>query len=271
MKAFILFSLYSTFVYGGEYNDERYDTDKRENHLSAIDFENAHYKVMVGSNSENYEIDYENYEIDYENYEIDYEINHSIESKLRYCASNSSGYETPIQSNVMIIGIQEWCDCNYDGPLHANETVAKLYFIGENQYEPITCKDQDIDDPVVQTTSVPSFGNTVLLWNYTIVYNDMNTMDMNTMDMSFIILNASRLNTLIETYDEYEGTQTTGIWFCFSSTGANKIYWDPDIGVYATSSNASFRTSISSKKYLSGIVRGIVAMSFAGYIAMIIF
>ena len=93
-------------------------------------------------------------------------------------------------------------------------------------------------DYVYQTTTDPSLGFSALQWNKTIVYDDTIVGKVNTR-----LLNASELSKLIYTDDEYEGEQATGIWFCFDAKAANKIVWDPTIGVYTTPLNQSTSTS----------------------------
>ena len=131
-------------------------------------------------------------------------------------------------------------------------------------------EDEDEDEGYIyQQTLDPSLGYSALIWNTTIVYNNNSIGTVETR-----ILNTSELNSLIETDDEYEGEQTSGMWFCFSAKGSNNIYWDPNIGVYTTplSSTSSSSSSSSSNNYLtSTTIGGIVAASIAGCIIIGVF
>ena len=77
---------------------------------------------------------------------------------------------------------------------------------------------------------------------------------------------------MIQTDDEYEGEQTSGMWFCFSSKGANSIYWDPNIGVYTTPLSSTSSSSSSSNGGLSSnAVSGIVAAAIISCIVVGVF
>ena len=340
MNYITFFSLLSYFTYGihnhlvldildidKEDKEDKEDKDFEDEHFEFSNFEVEEDEVKVESNSENYEIEYE----------IESKGTNPIETKLKYESKNSSGFETETKSRVLIHGIQEWFDENYDGLMQDNEKVGTLYFVGENQYEDITYVGPDSYDVydftiseaqngfltmiahltsnfteyydpnsmkfdiiiqdwiyqnnenqiallmeyrteteteyeneneegyVSQKTSTPSLGYSALIWNSTIVYDDINVGSVSTR-----MLNATELNSLIETDDEYEGEQTSGMWFCFSSKGANSIYWDPNIGVYTTPLTSTTETSSSSSSsddYLSSsTIGGIVAASIAGCI-----
>ena len=114
----------------------------------------------------------------------------------------------------------------------------------------------------IPTMKSSSAYDSALIWNTIIVYNN-NSIGF----VSTRMLNATELNSLVETDDEYEGEQTLGLWFCFSSKGTNSIYWDPNIGVYTTPLSSS--SSSSSNDYLSSTtIGGIVAASIAGCIVI---
>ena len=339
MNYFTFFSILSYFAYGINYkivsntvldtnnenNNENKDKDFGNEDFQFSNFEVEKDKVKIESDSKNYEIEYE----------IECEETNPIESKLKYKSTNSSGFETETKSRVLIHGIQEWFDENYDGIMQDIEKVGTLYFVGENQYEDITYVGPDnygvydftisekqngflnmishltsnftqYYDPnsmkfdiiikdwvyqssenqlallmeyrtedemesdetneegyVSQKTTSPSLGYSALIWNSTIVYDDISVGTVSTR-----MLNSSELNSLIQTDDEYEGEQTSGIWFCFSSKGANNIYWDPNIGVYTTPlSSTTQSSSSSSNSYLSSTaIGGIVAASVIGCI-----
>lgn len=305
-------------------NNENSDNNK--------DFGNEHFEfgnieieqdtVKVESHSSNYEIEYE----------ITSKETNPIESKLKYKSTNSSGFETETKSRVLIHGIQEWFDINSDGLMQDDEKIGTLYFVGENQYEPITSvgpdsynvydftiseningflnmiahltsnftqnydpnsmkfdiiikdwsyqnnenqlallmeyrteneMETDEEGYVSQKTTTPSLGYSALIWNSTIIYDDINVGTVSTR-----MLNTTQLNSLIQTDYEYEGEQTSGMWFCFSSKGANNIYWDPNIGVYTTQLTSSTPSpspsSSSSKNSLSSTtIGGIVVGSIA--------
>lgn len=343
MNYFTLFTLLSYFAYGIHYKlvpNNVLDTNNDDNNNEKKDFENEDFefsnfevekdKVKIESDSKNYEIEYE----------IKSEETNPIQTKLKYKSTNSSGFETETKSRVLIHGIQEWFDENYDGIMQDYEKVGTLYFVGENQYEDITYVGPDSSnvydftisetqsgfltmvahltsnfteyyDPnsmkfdiiiqdwiyqssenqlallmeyrtedemesksesdtkdeegyVSQKTSDPSLGYSALIWNTTIVYDDISVGTVSTR-----MLNATELYSLIQTDDEYEGEQTSGMWFCFSSKGANNIYWDPNIGVYTTPLSSSSSSSSSSNNYLSSTtIGGIVAASIAGCIVI---
>lgn len=249
-------------------------------------------------------------------------------SKLKYKSTNSSGFETAAKSRILIHGIQEWFDSNYDGLMQDSEKVATLYFIGENHYEPITSvgpdnydvydinisetrngyltmiahmtsnftnyyepnsmkfdiiiqkwiyknnenqfailmeyrteSEMETDDEryIEQKTISPSIGYSALIWNTTFVTNDLGIGS-----ISAIRINAIELNRLIGTDDEYEGEQTIGMWFCFSSKGADKIFWDPNpmIGLYTTLPSYILQSAASVKNSLfSHTIAGVVAIS----------
>lgn len=348
MKYISLLSFLSYFAYGIHYNlvlndlldigdekDEKDEKDKKD--FEGEDFEFSNFeveedKVEVESDSKNYEL----------KYEIKCEETDPIETKLKYESTNSSGFETETKSRVLIHGIQEWFDENQDGIMQDNEKIGEIYFVGENQYDPITyvgpdsynvydftisekaygflsmiahltsnfttfydpnsmkfdiiiqdwiyqnsdnqlallmeyktenemeTEEKDEGGYVSQKTSSPSLGYSALIWNSTIVYDDTSVGL-----VSARILNATELNSLIQTDDEYEGEETSGIWFCFSPKGANTIYWDPSIGVYTTpvsSSSSSSSTSSSSNNYLSSTtIGGIVAACVIGCIILSVF
>jgi hypothetical protein len=344
MNYFIFFTLFNYFVYGINYNlvpndifdidnenKDKEDKDKEDKDFGEEDFEFSNFEVeedevKVESDSENYEI----------KYEIESKNNKPIETKLKYESTNSSGFETETKSRVLIHGIQEWFDENYDGIMQDIEKVGELYFVGENQYEDITYvgpdnygvydftisetqngfltmiahltsnfteyydpnsmkfdiiiqdwayqssenqlallmeyrteDEMDSDETneegyVSQKTSTPSLGYSALIWNNTIVYNNNSVGTVSTR-----MLNATELYSLIQTDDEYEGEQTSGIWFCFSSKGANNIYWDPNIGVYTTPLSSTTQSSSSSNNHLSSAaIGGIVAASIIGCIVV---
>lgn len=335
MNYFIIFPFLSYFAYGIHYqlilnlleisneNNNNYNDNKDfgNEHFKFSNFEIEEDKVKIKSNSENYKIEYA----------IESKNKKSIETKLKYESKNTSGFETETKSRVLIHGIQEWFDENYDGIMQDNEKINVLYFVGENQYETITYEgpdsynvynftiserqngfltmishltsnftqyydpnsmkfdiiikdwiyqnnenqlallmeyrtenemETDEEDYVSQKTSSPSLGYSALIWNSTIVYDDTNVGTVATR-----MLNASEFALLIETDDEYEGEQTSGIWFCFSSKGANHIYWDPTIGVYTTPLSSTTKSSSSSNSYLSSAtIGGIVSASIIGCI-----
>jgi hypothetical protein len=354
MNYFTLFTLLSYFAYGIQYKlvpNDIFDIDDKEDKEDK-DFDEEHFKftnveiekdeVKVESSSENYEIEYE----------IESDKTNPIEIKQKYKSTNYSGFETETKSRVLIHGIQEWFDENFDGLMQNNEKIGELYFVGENKYEDITYvgpnnydvydftvsetssgfltmiahltsnfteyydpnsmkfdiiiqdwiyqnsenqlallieyrteseteskdededrededreDDEDEDDEegyIYQQTLDPSLGYSALIWNTTIIYDNNSVGFVQTR-----MLNTSELNSLIETDDEYEGEQTSGMWFCFSAKGSNNIYWDPNIGVYTTplSSTSSSSSSSSSNNYLtSTTIGGIVAASIAGCI-----
>lgn len=337
MNYITFFSLLSYFVYGIHYElildildidnkekEDKEDKDFGDEHFEFSTFEVEEDNVKVESNSENYEIEYE----------IESKGTNPIETKLKYESKNSSGFETETKSRVLIHGIQEWFDENLDGIMQNYEKVGALYFVGENQYNPITyvgpdsygvydftisetqsgfltmishltsnfteyydpnsmkfdiiiqdwiyqnnenqlallveyrteteTESSDEEGYVSQKTTSPSLGYSALIWNTTIVYDDINVGTVSTR-----MLNATELNSIIQTVDEYEGEQTSGIWFCFSSKGSNNIYWDPNIGVYTTPLSSTTETSSSSNNYLSSTtIGGIVATSIAGCIVI---
>jgi len=129
-------------------------------------------------------------------------------------------------------------------------------------------QDEDEEGYVYEKTSDPSLGYSALIWNNTIIYDDNNIGTVTTR-----MLNTTELNLLIQTDDEYEGEQTSGMWFCFSAKGSNNIYWDPNIGVYTTPlSSSSSSSSSSSNNYLSSsTIGGIVAACIAGCIVIGVF
>ena len=349
MNYFTFFTLFNYFAYSINYNlvlndvldidnenkDKEDKEDKEDKDFGEEDFEFSNFeveedKVKIESDSENYEIEYE----------IECEETNPIETKLKYESTNSSGFETETKSRVLIHGIQEWFDENYDGIMQDSEKVGALYFVGENYYEDITYVGPDnygvydftinerengfltmiahltsnfteYYDPnsmkfdiiiqdwdyqssenqlallmeyrteteieyesdsetesseyeegyVYQKTTDPSLGYSALIWNNTIVYDDVNVGTVSTR-----MLNVTELYSLIQTDDEYEGEQTSGIWFCFSSKGANSIYWDPNIGVYTTPLSSSSSSSISSSnnRLSAGAIGLIIAAIIAG-------
>jgi hypothetical protein len=341
MNYITFFSLLSYFAYSIHYelildlldidNEEKEDKEDKDfgdEHFEFSTFEVEEDEVKVESNSENYEIEYE----------IESKGTNPIETKLKYESKNSSGFESKTKSRVLIHGIQEWFDGNYDGLMQNSEKVGALYFVGENQYEDITyvgpdssnvydftisetqsgfltmfahltsnfteyydpnsmkfdiiiqdwiyqssenqlallmeyrteteteskSESSDEEGYVSQKTTSPSLGYSALIWNTTIVYDDINVGTVSTR-----MLNTTELNSIIQTVDEYEGEQTSGIWFCFSSKGSNNIYWDPNIGVYTTPLTSTTETSSSSNNYLSSTtIGGIVAASIAGCIVI---
>lgn len=342
MNYFTFFTLLNYFAYSINYNlvlndildidnENKDKEDKEDKDFGEEDFEFSNFEVeedevKVESDSENYEI----------KYEIESKNNKPIETKLKYESTNSSGFETETKSRVLIHGIQEWFDENYDGIMQDSEKVGALYFVGENYYEDITYVGPDnygvydftisetqngfltmiahltsnfteYYDPnsmkfdiiiqdwdyqssenqlallmeyrtedemesdetneegyVSQKTTSPSLGYSALIWNSTIIFDDVNVGIVSTR-----MLNVTELYSLIQTDDEYEGEQTSGIWFCFSSKGANSIYWDPNIGVYTTPLSSTTQSSSSSNSYLSSAtIGGIVAASIIGCIVV---
>lgn len=346
MNYFVFFTLLNYFAYSINYNlvlndildVDNENKDKEDKDFGEEDFEFSNFEVeedevKVESDSENYEI----------KYEIESKNNKPIETKLKYESTNSSGFETETKSRVLIHGIQEWFDENYDGIMQDSEKVGALYFVGENYYEDITYvgpdnygvydftisetqngfltmiahltsnftdyydpnsmkfdiiiqdwvyqssenqlallmeyrteteieyeTDSEIESSgdeegyVYQKTTDPSLGYSALIWNSTIVYNNNCVGTVSTR-----MLNSTELYSLIQTDDEYEGEQTSGIWFCFSSKGANNIYWDPNIGVYTTPLSSSSSSSISSSNnhLSSAAIFVIVAALIAGCIS----
>jgi hypothetical protein len=326
MKYLSLLSLFS-LVYGYQYiildlleiEDNNEKKDFQDEHFEFSNFEIENDEVKVETTSKNYEIEYE----------IESKDTDPIVSKLKYKSTNSSGFETETKSRVLIHGIQEWFDENYDGLMQDNEKIGSLYFVGDNEYETITyngpdnyeiynftisekplgfltmiayltsnfteyyypnsmkfdiiiqdwiyqnsenqlallmeyrTEDQmetDEDEYVSQKTTTPSLGYAALQWNKTIIYDYLNIGNIQTR-----MLDSTELNSLINTDDEYEGEQSSGMWFCFSSKGASVIYWDPSMGVYTTPLSSTSSSSSSSKNTLSvGEIAVIIVTSILG-------
>jgi hypothetical protein len=149
MNYITFFYLLSYFVYGIHYElvlnnvfdidnqdneddeDDEDDEDFGDEHFEFSNFEVEGDEVNIETNSENYEI----------NYEIESKETNPIISKLKYESKNSSGFET--KSRVLIHGIQEWFDENFDDIMQDSEKVGTLYFVGENQYKNITYSGPD--------------------------------------------------------------------------------------------------------------------------------
>jgi len=145
MNYFAFFTLFNYFAYSINYNlvlndildidneNENKDKYKKDKDFGEEDFEFSNFEVeedevKIESDSENYEI----------KYEIESKNTKPIETKLKYESTNSSGVETETKSRVLIHGIQEWFDENYDGIMQDIEKIGELYFVGENQYKDIT-------------------------------------------------------------------------------------------------------------------------------------
>jgi hypothetical protein len=345
MKYITFISFLSYFVYGTHFKiaqdpNNIFDIGNEKDKKDKKDFEDEDFEfsnIEVEEDKVEVETDSKNYEL---KYEIKCEETDPIETKLKYESTNLSGFETETKSRVLIHGIQEWFDENQDGIMQDNEKIGEMYFVGENQYDPITyvgpdsynvydftisekaygfltmiahltsnfttfydpnsmkfdiiiqdwvyqnsnnqlallmeyktenemeTQEKDEGGYVSQKTSTPSLGYSALIWNSTIVYDDTSVGL-----VSARMLNTTELNSLIQTDDEYEGEETSGIWFCFSPKGAASIYWDPSIGVYTTPvSSSSSASSSSSDNYLSSTtVGGIVAACVAGCVILSVF
>jgi hypothetical protein len=175
---------------------------------------------------------------------------------IAHLTSNFTKYYDPNSMKFDII-IQDWIYQNNENQL---ALLMEYRTENETEYETQTSYEEGY---VSQKTSDPSLGYSALIWNTIIVYNN-NSIGF----VSTRILNATELNSLIETDDEYEGEQTLGMWFCFSSKGTNSIYWDPNIGVYTTPLSSSSSSS-SSNNYLGiNTIGGIVGASIAGCIVI---
>ena len=179
---------------------------------------------------------------------------------IAHLTSNFTEYYDPNSMKFDII-IQDWIYQNSE-----NQLALLMEYRTESDTENGD-KQQNEEGYVSQKTSDPSLGYSALIWNSTIVYDDINVGIVSTR-----MLNAAELNSLIQTDDEYEGEQTSGIWFCFSAKGSNDIYWDPNIGVYTTPQSSSSSSSSSSNNYLSSSsIGGIVAACVAGCIVISVF
>lgn len=173
---------------------------------------------------------------------------------ISHLTSNFTKYYDPNSMKFDII-IQDWFYQNNE-----NQLALLVEYRTESETE------SDEDGYVSQKTSNPYLGYSALTWNTTIVYDNTNIGSVSTR-----MLNASQLNKLIQTDDEYEGEQTSGMWFCFNAKGANNIYWDPNIGVYTTplSSSSSSTSSSSNKSSLTnGAIGGIAFISFIGFVLL---
>ena len=173
---------------------------------------------------------------------------------IAHLTSNFTKYYEPNSMKFDII-IQDWIYQNNE-----NQLALLMEYRTENETEYETESSYE-EGYVSQKTSDPSLGYSALIWNTIIVYNN-NSIGF----VSTRILNATELNSLVETDDEYEGEQTLGMWFCFSSKGTNSIYWDPNIGVYTTPLSSS--SSSSSNGYSINTIGGIVGASIAGCIVI---
>lgn len=182
------------------------------------------------------------------------ETNNVYLTMIAHLTSNFTENYDPNSMKFDII-IQDWIYQNNE-----NQLALLMEYRTENEME------TDENGYVSQKTTSPSLGYSALIWNETIIY------DNNVGFVSTRILNTSELYSLIRTDDEYEGEHTSGIWFCFSSKGADKIYWDPNIGVYTTPLSSTTQTSRqSSDNYISNAAIGvIVAASIAGCTTFII-
>lgn len=168
---------------------------------------------------------------------------------VAHLTTNFTEYYDPNSMKFDII-IEDWVYQNSE-----NQLALLMEYRTESEME------TDEEGYVSQKTTDPSVGYSALQWNSTIVYDDVNVGSVLTR-----MLNASELNSLIETDDEYEGEQTSGMWFCFSSKGANSIYWDPNIGVYTTplSSSSTISSSASDNSFTSSEIGGIAFASLVG-------
>jgi hypothetical protein len=152
---------------------------------------------------------------------------------IAYLTSNFTEYYNPNSMKFDII-ISNW---NYE---HIENQLALLMeYRTETEME-----SSDEDGYVSQKSTDPSLGYSALQWTSTFTYDDSNIGTIQTR-----ILNNTELELLIHTDDDYEEEQSSGMWFCFSSKGANSIYWDPDIGVYTTpiSANSNSNSNSNSK------------------------
>jgi hypothetical protein len=174
---------------------------------------------------------------------------------ISHLTSNFTKYYDPNSMKFDIL-IQDWIYQNTE-----NQLALLIEYRTENEME------TDEEGFVSQKTSTPSLGYSALLWNNTIIYDNNIVGYVQTR-----ILNTSELISLIQTDDEYDGEQTSGMWFCFSSKGANSIYWDPNIGVYTTPLTSTTQSSSGSNNSLSSTtIGGIVAASICGFIVCSIF
>lgn len=173
---------------------------------------------------------------------------------ISHLTSNFTEYYDPNSMKFDII-IQDW---NYQNS--ENQLALLMEYRTESETENGD-KQQNEEGYISQTTSNPSLGYSALIWNNTIVYNNNNVGIVQTR-----MLNAAELNSLIQTDDEYEGEQTSGMWFCFSAKSSNNIYWDPNIGVYTTPLSSTSSSSSSNNYLSSSTIGGIVAASIAGCI-----
>jgi hypothetical protein len=172
---------------------------------------------------------------------------------ISHITSNFTKYYDPNSMKFDII-IEDWVYQN-------NENQLALLV----EYRTETETESDEDGYVSQKTSDPSLGYSALTWNTTIVYDNTNVGSVSTR-----MLNTTQLNELIQTDDEYEGEQTSGMWFCFDAKGASNIYWDPNIGVYTTplSSSSSSSSSSSKSSFTKGEISGIAFASFIGFLLL---
>ena len=186
-------------------------------------------------------------------YVYDFTVSEKPEGFLTMVAhltTNFTEYYDPNSMKFDII-IEDWVYQNSE-----NQLALLMEYRTESEME------TDEEGYVSQKTTDPSLGYSALQWNNTIVYDDVNVGSVSTR-----MLNASELNSLIQTDDEYEGEQTSGMWFCFSSKGANSIYWDPNIGVYTTplsSSSSTSSSSSSNNSFTSSEIGGIAFASLVG-------
>ena len=183
---------------------------------------------------------------------------------IAHLTSNFTENYDPNSMKFDII-IQDWIYQNSE-----NQLALLVEYRTESETE---SKDEDREEYededegyIYQQTLDPSLGYSALIWNTTIVYDNIRVGTVETR-----ILNTSELNSLIETDDEYEGEQTSGMWFCFSAKGSNNIYWDPNIGVYTTPLSSTSSSSSSNNYLTSTIIGGIVAASIAGCIIIGVF
>lgn len=289
-------------------DNDKEDKDFDDEHFDFGSFEIEDDEVKVTSESENSEIEYE----------IKSKDTDPIICKMEYKSINtSSGIENETKSRVLIHGIQEWIDINNDNIMQDNEKVGNMYFIGSNEYKPITYLGPDMYDIynftikeksegyltmivyltsnftqyynpnsmkfdiiisnwnyqnsenqlallmeyrtenemesdeegyISQKTTDYSLGYSALQWTSQFLYDDNNIGSIETR-----MLNNSELSLLIQTDDDYEDEQTSGMWFCFSCKAANYIYWDPDIGVYTTPINSNNNKNTNTKSSSSEI------------------